>query len=82
MILRKKIIHFGGALPFLDGLNLQEILGKKYNVPVGVQNDGKSAALTNSHEGLKDLNAYAGTLGSAVQMVKAINKVLVTKIIK
>lgn len=24
-----KIIYFGGALPFLDGLNLQETLGQK-----------------------------------------------------
>lgn len=42
---QKKIIHFGGALPFLDGLNLQETLGKKYGVPVGAENDGKAAAL-------------------------------------
>ena len=32
---KHKIIYFGGALPFLDGLNLEETLGKKYHVPVG-----------------------------------------------
>ena len=38
---KKKIIHFGGALPFLDGLNLEKTLGNKYHVPVGAENDGK-----------------------------------------
>ena len=31
-----KIIYFGGALKFLDGLNLQEALWDKYNVPISV----------------------------------------------
>lgn len=39
---KNKTIYFGGALPFLDGLNLEETLGKKYDVPVGVENDGKA----------------------------------------
>lgn len=43
---QNKIIHFGGALPFLDGLNLQKTLGDRYGVPVGVENDGKAAALS------------------------------------
>lgn len=118
---QNKIIHFGGALPFLDGLNLQETLGKKYNVPVGAENDGKAAALceqwlgelhnvntgaimtlgtgvgggilinnrvlhgatfqagelswmvTDQSKGLQDMNAYTGSICSAVQMIRKIN---------
>lgn len=121
---KKKIIHFGGALPFLDGLNLQDTLGKKYGVPVGAENDGKAAALceqwlgelhdvntgavmtlgtgvgggilidnrvlhgrdfqagelswmaVNEAAGLKEKSAYMGELGSAVHMIKTINKKL------
>lgn len=65
---KKKIIHFGGALPFLDGLNLQETLGKRYNVPVGVENDGKAAALCEQWLG-KLHNTRTGavmTLGTGV----------------
>ena len=65
---KKKIIHFGGALPFLDGLNLQDTLGKKYNVPVGVENDGKAAALCEQWLGeLHDISTGAVmTLGTGV----------------
>ncbi len=52
-----KIIYFGGALPFLDGLNLQETLGEKYKVPVSVENDGKAAALAEQWHGeLQDID--------------------------
>ncbi len=40
-----KVVHFGGSLPFIDGANMQKLLGDKYHVPVGVENDGKAAAL-------------------------------------
>lgn len=65
---KKKIIHFGGALPFLDGLNLEDTLGKKYQVPVGVENDGKAAALCEQWLGkLHDVDTGAVmTLGTAV----------------
>ena len=65
---KNKIIYFGGALPFLDGLNLEETLGKKYNVPVGVENDGKAAALSEQWLGeLHDVNTgIAITLGTGV----------------
>lgn len=65
---KKKIIHFGGALPFLDGLNLQNTLGKRYNVPVGAENDGKAAALCEQWLGqLHDVNTGAVmTLGTGV----------------
>ena len=63
-----KIIYFGGALPFLDGLNLQETLGQKYGVPISVENDGKTAAL--SEQWLGELRGVdtgvAITLGTGV----------------
>ncbi len=63
-----KIIYFGGALPFLDGLNLQETLGEKYKVPVSVENDGKAAALAEQWHGeLQDVDdGVAITLGTGV----------------
>lgn len=65
---KKKIIHFGGALPFLDGLNLQETLGKRYDVSVGAENDGKAAALCEQWLGeLHEVNTGAVmTLGTGV----------------
>lgn len=65
---KQKIIHFGGALPFLDGLNLNETFGKKYNVPVGAENDGKAAALCEQWLGeLHEVNTGAVmTLGTGV----------------
>lgn len=63
-----KIIYFGGALKFLDGLNLQDALGDKYNVPISVENDGKAAAL--SEQWLGELRGVdtgvAITLGTGV----------------
>ena len=52
---KHKIIYFGGALPFLD-------------VPVGVENDGKAAALSEQWLGeLHDVNTgVAITLGTGV----------------
>lgn len=66
--IRNKVIHFGGALPFLDGLNLQKTLGDKYQVPIGVENDGKAAALSEQWLGeLKGVaNGAAMTLGTGV----------------
>ncbi|EEJ76528.1 ROK family protein [Lactobacillus acidophilus ATCC 4796] len=63
-----KIIYFGGALPFLDGLNLQETLGQKYGVPISVENDGKTAALSEQWLGeLRGVDAgVAITLGTGV----------------
>lgn len=65
---QEKIIHFGGALPFLDGLNLQKTLGEKYKVPIGAENDGKAAALAEEWLGeLRDVNTGAAiTLGTGV----------------
>lgn len=63
-----KIIYFGGALKFLDGLNLQDALEDKYNVPISVENDGKAAAL--SEQWLGELRGVdtgvAITLGTGV----------------
>lgn len=65
---QNKIIHYGGALTFLDGLNIQKTLGDKYQVPVGVENDGKAAALCEQWLGeLHDVNTGAiMTLGTGV----------------
>lgn len=65
---KNKIIYFGGALPFLDGLNLEDTLGKKYNVPVSVENDGKAAALAEQWKGeLQGVDSGAViTLGTGV----------------
>lgn len=65
---KKKIIHFGGSLPFLDGLNLQKTLGAKYGVSIGAENDGKAAALAEEWLGeLKSVNTGAAiTLGTGV----------------
>lgn len=43
--IKRKIIHYGGSLPFLDGANLQTMLGDVFHVPVGVENDAKAATL-------------------------------------
>lgn len=63
-----KIIYFGGALPFLDGLNLQKTFGQKYKVPVNVKNDGKAAALAEQWHGeLQNVDdGVAITLGTGV----------------
>lgn len=60
-------IHFGGALPFLDGIDFSEIY-KDLNIPVAVINDGKASVLAENWLGnLKDLqNCAAITLGSGV----------------
>ncbi|RMW46660.1 ROK family protein [Lactiplantibacillus pentosus] len=65
---KKKIIHYGGALPFLDGLNLGNTLGDRYNVPICVENDGKAAALAEQWLGeLKGINTgVALVLGTGV----------------
>lgn len=60
-------IHFGGALPFLDGIDFAERY-QKYNIPVAVINDGKASALAENWLGsLKDMkNCAAITLGTGV----------------
>lgn len=63
-----KTIYFGGALSFLDGLNLEKTLGKRYRVPIAVENDGKAATL--SEQWLGELrgvdDGVALTLGTGV----------------
>lgn len=60
-------IHFGGALPFLDGIDFAQRY-RKYNIPVGVINDGKASVLAENWLGnLKDMkNCAAITLGTGV----------------
>ncbi|MFT8424326.1 MAG: ROK family protein [Liquorilactobacillus sp.] len=43
---KKGIVYFGGSLPFLDKINFKEMIQSEFGLlPVGVENDGKSAAL-------------------------------------
>ncbi|WP_099224184.1 ROK family protein [Listeria costaricensis] len=39
------MISFGGALPFLHGCNLKELLSQKYQLSVEIENDAKACAL-------------------------------------
>lgn len=60
-------IHFGGALPFLDGIDFAERY-RQYNLPVAVINDGKASVLAENWLGsLKDMkNCAAITLCTGV----------------
>lgn len=60
-------IHFGGALPFLDGIDFA-VRYKKYDIPVTVINDDKASVLAENWLGsLKDMqNCAAITLGTGV----------------
>ena len=60
-------IHFGGALPFLDGIDFAERY-RQYNLPVAVINDGKASVHAENWLGsLKDMkNCAAITLGTGV----------------
>lgn len=61
-------VYFGGSLPYLDGVNFQRLVGDKYLVPVGVENDGKAAALAELWLGeLKGINNGAAiVLGTGI----------------
>lgn len=65
---QKGIIYFGGSLPFLDKFPLKSVLEDKYQLPVGLENDGKSAALAELWLGnLTDTpNSAAVVLGTGV----------------
>lgn len=66
--MEKMIIHYGGALTFLDGLNLEETLGSRYGAAVSAENDAKAAALCEQWLGeLKGVDTGAVmTLGTGV----------------
>jgi predicted NBD/HSP70 family sugar kinase len=61
-------IHFGGSLPFLDGVQLARELGEHYHIPISIENDGKSATLAELWQGnLKDVsNGAAIVLGTGI----------------
>lgn len=60
-------IHFGGSLPFLEGIDFKQIY-RHLHIPVAVINDGKAATLAEAWLGnLKDIaNCAAIILGTAV----------------
>lgn len=63
-----RTIYFGGALPFLDGVKLGQIIKAKYNLEVNLENDGKAAALAEMWLGeMKGVSAGAVlVLGTAI----------------
>ncbi|MDN2452958.1 ROK family protein [Lactobacillus sp. UCMA15818] len=66
---KQGIIYFGGSLPFLNGFNFEKFIHEEVGViPVGVENDGKAAALAEMWLGnLKDIDdAAAIILGTGV----------------
>ncbi|OSP84437.1 hypothetical protein B9J76_08285 [Lacticaseibacillus paracasei] len=62
------IVYHGGSLPFLDGLNFKKRFATKNELPIAVENDGKSAALAELWLGnLKQVNSgVAVVLGTGV----------------
>lgn len=61
-------IYHGGSLEFLDKTNFKQLFGRKYNLPVTVENDGKAAALAELWLGnLHEVNSGAAiVLGTGV----------------
>lgn len=61
-------IHFGGALPYLDGFSIKQYIEREFAVPSSVINDGKAAALAELWQGqLKgSVNGGVITLGTGV----------------
>ena len=60
--------YIGGAITYLAGVNLAQLLGDQFQLPVTIENDAKSAALAELWLGnLKDCNnAAVITLGTGV----------------
>lgn len=62
------VVYFGGSLPFLDKVPLGKQLSEKYHVPVGLENDGKAAAMAELWLGnlQQTPNSAAVVLGTGV----------------
>lgn len=62
------IVYYGGCLSYLHEVGLKEILIKRYNIPVSIENDGKAAALAELWRGgVNDSkHAVVMVLGSAI----------------
>ena len=60
--------YIGGAITYLTGVNLAKLLMEKFQIPVTIENDAKSAALAELWKGnLKDCkNGAVITLGTGV----------------
>jgi len=61
-------ILFGGALPYLDGVNIKKHFKDQYDLPASVVNDGKAAGQAELWQGhLKDVDYGAAiTLGTGI----------------
>lgn len=64
---QSQTLHFGGMLPFLNGINFPAVLAD-FGIPVSVENDGKAAALAELWQGsLQNVtNGAVIVLGTAV----------------
>lgn len=65
---QKGVIYYGGALSFLDGLNMKEHINNQFQLPSSIINDGKAAALAEVWlGGLKGVNhGVCLTLGTGI----------------
>lgn len=75
------IVYFGGSLPFLDGVNFEKMIQDEFGkLPVGVENDGKAAALAELWLGVLQghANSAAIILGTGVGGGIIINNKLLT----
>lgn len=61
-------IRFGGALPFLDGIDFAHIYSGESHFPVAIINDGKASVLAESWLGSlqNEKNCAAITLGTGI----------------
>lgn len=62
------VVHVGGAIPFIDGLNFKEFIRENFNLPAAAINDGKAAAQAELWQGnLKEVeNGLVLLLGTGV----------------
>lgn len=74
---QNQVIHFGGSLPFLDGLSFRDELG--LSIAVNVENDAKAATLAELWQGsLQDTaNGAMLVLGTAIGSGIVLNHQLV-----
>ena len=62
------VVHVGGAIPFIDGLNFKHFIKENFGLPVAAINDGKAAAQAELWQGhLTDVdNGLVLLLGTGV----------------
>lgn len=75
-----RVISIGGAIPCLDGVDLQKILHEKYNIPISVENDANCATLAEFWlgNGRGCTNLVCITIGTGIGGGTVINNKLYT----